>query len=851
MFERVFAILLREGVSWKVVGSEVDLLLLNNGIYGLSQAGKFLTIYPSDDAQAVRLARALDEATLGARGPRIPTDRRLNPHSVVHYRYGAFVDIGQAPRPDMPPYLRGTLLDCRGLLIDDRRGATYGTPPAGVLDPFEAASLYVPPPSRSPPFAGRYLIVEPLGSSACGGTFLAIDLDADPPRRCVLKEFRAWAGGDEQGLFAPDWGSREAALLRRHGGTARMPQCFDEFEVDEDHFLAIEYVEGVTLAAMVYSAREKEQALGIQDIICIAENLLVAISDIHDVDVICRDVSPKNVVVSGSHQVRLIDFGASFDLATGEVAPSERGTFAYCAPEQWKGLVPDVRDDVFSWAAVAFELLTFAHPPRDGVVEAGDVLARRPDCPAGLAELVSSCLGARGRRQPTAAAALEALRSLRHDTGSAQEGRAKRSRSSQPLALSATQALEEAKRIGDHLLETRIDVDGGTCWSSHVDGERYCSADLYHGAAGIAMFLARLGRATDVAAYADAARAAIRWTAGEAWAHPRALQGLYVGEVGCGWSYLCVSRLLGERSYVSLADLHWRRIRGIAVEDASLGEGLAGRLLLIVNLAQATGDCSYAEEGRRTLARLIEASRRERKTPAQGATLLRRPRPFLGLAHGLAGHGYAMLECWRHTRDPAALEEALTIGGELLSARRSGEAESSWGLRAADAGSDMAAQCHGSVGIGQFLARLGRATGENGFIDAVLQAARVAGAALEGRASIGLCHGQAGIGSVALDCLALSGASEFAEQAGRCGALLARRLEERRRRNDALSSRPELMNGLSGVGWFLLRMSAPEFGEDPILGGVSEFARAAAPEHSFQKPAPDARTSQSVMASSA
>src|SRR5215210_7948523 len=58
-------VLLAEDASFKVVSSVLQLGLLNNGGGGLNQVGKFITVYPKDDEQAVRLAVALDEATRG------------------------------------------------------------------------------------------------------------------------------------------------------------------------------------------------------------------------------------------------------------------------------------------------------------------------------------------------------------------------------------------------------------------------------------------------------------------------------------------------------------------------------------------------------------------------------------------------------------------------------------------------------------------------------------------------------------------------------------------------------------------------------------------------------------------
>src|SRR2546421_227703 len=82
VLQSVLPPLLDERVTFKVAQSPDVLELLNRGSVGLSQVGKFITVYPSDDVQAVRLAVRLDQATRGLRGPAVPSDRRLRPGSV-------------------------------------------------------------------------------------------------------------------------------------------------------------------------------------------------------------------------------------------------------------------------------------------------------------------------------------------------------------------------------------------------------------------------------------------------------------------------------------------------------------------------------------------------------------------------------------------------------------------------------------------------------------------------------------------------------------------------------------------------------------------------------------------------
>jgi hypothetical protein len=178
-------VLLAEGVRFKVVGSLHELAAMNSGVFATSQIGKFITVYPSDESQAVSLAVELDRVTRGHSGPRIPTDRVLRPGSVVHYRYGS---IRRRTGPDLAGDIVYDLLDPAGRLTHDVRLNFYQPPHPDIADPFEAAGVRVPPPARSRLLNGRYLVTDALAQSSRGGVFRAVDVSSQPPRLCLVKE---------------------------------------------------------------------------------------------------------------------------------------------------------------------------------------------------------------------------------------------------------------------------------------------------------------------------------------------------------------------------------------------------------------------------------------------------------------------------------------------------------------------------------------------------------------------------------------------------------------------------------------------------------------------------------------
>ncbi|MET7296954.1 lanthionine synthetase LanC family protein [Streptomyces griseoloalbus] len=845
---RVIPVLLDCGVSFKVVGTRLQLLQLNNGHYGMRQVGKFITAYPASDDETVGLAMALDEATTGLRGPHIRSDQPLRPGSLVHYRYGAFqqpdgrrsthyaADSTEAAVQDA----LGDLRDSAGRLFADRRHHEVRALFPCAVDPFENRGHYVPTPPRKPPIADRFLIVDVLGCSAVGAVYRAIDLGSSPPRLCVLKEFWHDTGGDLYGRLSPDWGEAEADLLTRHDSDPVFPRCFDRFELDDDLFIALEYVEGRSLAAEMEARGSTGGAFSLPEVLKIGEDSARILAHLHGQGVVFRDFSPANLIRTESGDHRLIDFGIAHEASVVPIPPSGLGTAAYCSREQWAGGLPSPADDVFSWAALMYALLcggravknTDAEPLREPA-RIPSVRESRPDVPTALAEVIERA-GAWEitARYPSMREVQWAFRdAVTTCPRSATDPPPLRLGLSEPTSRTA-RPLELAREIGDALCGSGIERDGGLCWSTRTrpGGAPFCGPDVYQGAAGIALFLAALGRATGEGRYTSAARKAARWLAGPVWASGRAQPGLYCGESGVGWFFIRLAELLEEPAYLSAAELRARRLQGVRFESFDLLHGAAGYVSFLVRLAQATAKHLYLDEALRVGEWLIRSAR---PTP-DGRTGWCWPSApqslrnlhndaLLGLAHGAAGIALALLELGMAAESESVLRVP-RVTGELLLSEVRPHPDGGWCWRESlhDESMRLQGQCHGAIGIGQFLLRLGQIEAREGYAEAARQAAITAMRELPRRATPGLCHGVAGDGNFLLDCFQFLGDRDRIREAWTCvNRLQCYRDPERPgtylTTQDGIS-RPDLCVGDAGVGWFFLRIEHPETTGDPVLG---------------------------------
>lgn len=877
VLDAALEVLADEGARFKVVNS-IDLLtMLNAGHLGLSQIGKYITVYPSDNAKAVRLAIALDRATSGLRGPRVPSDRPLRPNSLVHYRYGAMHQEHEAGTGSDEAVGGYDLLDPAGRLTNDFRLHYYLPPPAGVADPFEIAGAYVPRPARSPLLDGRYLVINGLSQGFRGGVFRAIDLGATPARFCLLKE--AWhdVSVDQYGRDARDWLVNEEQILVRHEGSPLLPRFYGSFDLDDNHYISIEYIEGTTLAHVLSDRHSITDGVSVAQTIAVGRETAGALAQLHEMGLVFRDFSPANVVATPDGGYRLIDFGNTFDVAEDGAAPIGGGTPPFYSREQFDRERPTPADDVFAWGAVLhylccgaasvaaipevdYGLRPFARRP---------VAELRPGFPPPIAAVIDRAVA--WERTDRYATMREAQRAF---VQAAEELAARPPRAPTVLppdtdgpariAISRDELTRLAREVGDALCAEAEEGGGGSLrWAARdeLSSRTEYGPDVYSGAAGIGLFLAELSRSTGEPRYAEAARGAARWLTGPTWGRGRAQHGLHCGEPGVSYFFLCLAELLGEPGFVTAAELRMRRLQGVPFATVDLTDGAAGTILALLNLHRVTGESVYLATARGAGDELVRTALPglggcpgcywDVPPAAPGGSGL----PYLGLLHGAAGIGLALAQLAGVTGDDRYLDVAGGAAELLLAQARSGRGA---GLEAADSEDDgltwprefgddatgLQAHCHGAGGIGQFFLHLDRLTPDRRYRDAARGAARTVAAQRSHEPSPCLCHGLAGTGNFLLDCYQALGESQWLDLALKCAVQLddfrdPERTGVYRMSREGFVS-PDLLLGYAGVGSFLIRLVDPETSEEIVLGRAVAFPGTKRDEFS-QGGAPDAR----------
>lgn len=241
VLKRCLPLLLKEKMHFKIVSTISLLNKINQGKFGLSQMGKFITVYPKSDKHAVKLAKLLDSVAKGLEGPIILSDRSFRTNSLVHYRYGSFLVSKDSTIGNF--YIIGP----SGKKIEDKRGIYYN-PPDWVVDPFASVSRDATQQQEPRLFGSKFLILACLYQGAGGGVYRALDLkSSEKPQQVVLKEARKHAAEDLLGRDARKRLEHEASILKKLSGLKPAPKFYELFGVDENLYLSMEYILGRSL----------------------------------------------------------------------------------------------------------------------------------------------------------------------------------------------------------------------------------------------------------------------------------------------------------------------------------------------------------------------------------------------------------------------------------------------------------------------------------------------------------------------------------------------------------------------------------------------------------------------------
>jgi eukaryotic-like serine/threonine-protein kinase len=244
---------------------------------------------------------------------------------------------------------------------------------------------------------GPYQVLRKLGQGGMAQVLLALAVGASGFQKHVaLKTLLPELVGDGELERLLIEEARLMAGLSHRG----LVQVHDLGVDDGVYYVRLDWVDGVDLRAL--------RPLPVELVLLIAEELAAVLAYVHaacdaqgrPLGLVHRDVSPSNVLVSRSGEVRLADFGLAKATRLRDVtrANQRKGTYAYMSPEQAAGEPLSAASDQFSLGATLYELATGRRPfEADTVHGTLDAIARsEPDLealPPALRPLLGRCLG--------------------------------------------------------------------------------------------------------------------------------------------------------------------------------------------------------------------------------------------------------------------------------------------------------------------------------------------------------------------------------------------------------------------------------------------------------------------------
>lgn len=258
---------------------------------------------------------------------------------------------------------------------------------------------------------GKYELVSKIGQGGMAEVFLAKASLAQGLHKLVVvkKIHRAFSSSPH---FARMF--RSEAQIATWLDHSNIVQMFYYGKEGDDLYLVMEYVDGHDLMRLVKNAHQAGQRMPYGIAAYVVQELLKGLDYAHRkasptgdaLDIVHRDVSPQNVLISSDGAVKLVDFGIAKTRTQVEEEGVVKGKYAYMSPEQAAGLTVDRRCDIFAAGIILYELLAgrtlFGGIKGDKALEAVRTADIPPptevdkNVPAGLVPIVMRAL----ERQP-------------------------------------------------------------------------------------------------------------------------------------------------------------------------------------------------------------------------------------------------------------------------------------------------------------------------------------------------------------------------------------------------------------------------------------------------------------------
>ncbi len=212
---------------------------------------------------------------------------------------------------------------------------------------------------------GRYLLVEKLATGGMAEIYEArlIGVEGFEKPLAIKQILPHWS--EKTNFVAMLIDEAKIAVRLNHPNIVQVYELGNE---NSHYYIAMELVEGVDLRELQKACRLSGTPLPLPLVLFVMQEVAQALAYAHEltdesgrsIDIIHRDISPQNILVSYEGQVKVTDFGIAkaADRQQETVTGTFKGKFSYMSPEQANQLSLDQRSDLFSLGIVFYELAT-------------------------------------------------------------------------------------------------------------------------------------------------------------------------------------------------------------------------------------------------------------------------------------------------------------------------------------------------------------------------------------------------------------------------------------------------------------------------------------------------------------
>ncbi len=213
---------------------------------------------------------------------------------------------------------------------------------------------------------GKYFLLDRIGEGGMAEIFRARMATADANGRFIVIKRIQGAYSNNQEFVQMFRAEVQVTMRFSH---PNIVQLYESGEDSGQHYIAMELVEGRNLRQVLSKISQKQQRIPIPASCFIIEQAAAGLNYAHQfkdritgepLNLVHRDVSPQNILVSYDGNIKVIDFGIAKAATNGEATRAGviKGKLSYLSPEQVMGDVLDGRSDIFALGIVLWELLT-------------------------------------------------------------------------------------------------------------------------------------------------------------------------------------------------------------------------------------------------------------------------------------------------------------------------------------------------------------------------------------------------------------------------------------------------------------------------------------------------------------